>query len=197
MRRRPEPVLVERVARHRQRVVDPDRLAGDLLPVLVDGEIGREVGRGAGLEAGRREVEIPDQQQPGRPDRLDGQRLPLGDDETLLVPEPRRRRRRDEEQDQPEVGEQRRHLGVLVAVAVHEPRPVRVGRLAHAEARPPQDAPDVVGRHAAHRRAIGQTRVEVRLGLGDADIGDPAPQPRCPVQRADDDRRDEHDEAER
>ena len=44
VRRRPEPVLVERVAADRQRVVDPDRLARDLAAVLVDGEVGREVG---------------------------------------------------------------------------------------------------------------------------------------------------------
>ena len=47
VRRRPEPVLVERVAADRQRVVDPDRLARDLLAVPVDGEVGREVGRHA------------------------------------------------------------------------------------------------------------------------------------------------------
>ena len=45
--RRPEPVLVERVAADRQRVVDPDRLARDLLAVVVDGQVGREVGRPA------------------------------------------------------------------------------------------------------------------------------------------------------
>ena len=88
-----------------------------------------------GLEAGRLERDVLDQQQPGRPDRLDGQRLALGDDEALLVAQPRRGGGRDEEQDQPEVGEQRRHLGVLVAVAVEEARAVRVGRLADAEAR--------------------------------------------------------------
>ena len=49
VRRRPEPVLVERVAADRERVVDPDRLLGDLLAVLVDGEVGREVARLAGL----------------------------------------------------------------------------------------------------------------------------------------------------
>ena len=73
VRRRSEPVLVERVAADGQRVVDPDRLARDLAAVLVDGEVGREVGRLAGVEAGRLEVEVPDEQEAGRPDRLDGQ----------------------------------------------------------------------------------------------------------------------------
>ena len=103
MRRRPEPVLVEGVAGDRQRVVDPDGLARDLLAVLVDREVGREVGRRAGVEAGRLEVEVPDEEQAGRADRLDRQRLALGDDETLLVAEPRGRRGRDEEQDRARV----------------------------------------------------------------------------------------------
>ena len=59
-----------------------------------------------------------------------------------------------------------------------------------------QDAADVVGRHAVHRGTIGQARVEVRLGLGDPDVADAAPQPRRPVEGADDDRGDEHDQAE-
>ena len=142
MRRRPEPVLVERVAGDRQRVVDPDRLARDLLAVLEDGQVGREVGRLAGVEAGRLEVDVLDQQQARRPDRLDGQRLALGDDQALLVAEARGGRGRDEEQDQPGVREQRRHLGVLVAVAVEEARAVRLGRLADAEPVAPQDRVD-------------------------------------------------------
>ena len=43
---------------------------------------------------------------------------PSGHDQPLLVAEARGHGGRDEEQDQPEVGEQRRHLRVLVAVAV-------------------------------------------------------------------------------
>ena len=43
VRRRPEPVLVERVPVDRERIVDADRLAGDLLAVLEDAEVGREV----------------------------------------------------------------------------------------------------------------------------------------------------------
>ena len=49
----------------------------------------------AGVEAGRLEVEVLDQQQAGRADRLDRQRLALGDDQALLVAEPRGHRRRD------------------------------------------------------------------------------------------------------
>ena len=44
----------------------------------------------AGVEAGRLEVDVLDEQQAGRADRLDGQRAALGDDEALLVAEPRR-----------------------------------------------------------------------------------------------------------
>ena len=87
MRRRSEAVLVERVAGHRQRVVDPDRLARDLLAVLVDRQVGREVARLAGLEAGRLEVEVAHEEEARRPDRLDREGLALGDDETLLVTE--------------------------------------------------------------------------------------------------------------
>ena len=55
--------------------------------------------------------------------------------------------------------------------------------------------PDVVGREAAvHRGAVGQDRIEERLGLGDADVADAAPQPGRPVERADDDRDDQHDQ---
>ena len=89
VRRRPEAVLVERVAADRERVVHPDRLAGDLAAVLEDAEVGREVGRLAGLEEARRlEPVVLHEQQAGRPDRLDRQRVALGDDEALLVAEP-------------------------------------------------------------------------------------------------------------
>ena len=52
----------------------------------------------AGLEPGRLEVEVLDQQQAGRADRLDRERLALGDDQALLVAEPRRHRGGDQEQ---------------------------------------------------------------------------------------------------
>ena len=71
VRRRAEPVLVERVAADGERVVDADRLAGDLGAVLVDGQVGREVGRAAGVEARRLEVDVLDQQQV-RPSRCSG-----------------------------------------------------------------------------------------------------------------------------
>ena len=156
MRRRPEPVLVERVAADRQRVVDPDRLARDLLAVAVDRQVGREVGRLAGVEAGRLEGDVLDQQQPGRADRLDRQRAPFGDDEALLVAEPGGRGGRDQEQDQTEVGEQRRELGVLVAVAVEVARAVLGGRLADAEAVPPQ--------HVRGRPPPGTPAIAARSG---------------------------------
>ena len=53
-RGRPEVVLVERVALDLERVVDPDRLVGDLLAVPVDRELRREVAGLAGLEEARR-----------------------------------------------------------------------------------------------------------------------------------------------
>ena len=114
---------------------------------------------------------------------------PFADDETLLVTEARRHRGRDEEQDQPEVGEQGRQLRVLVAVAVEETRAVGVGRLADVEARSCAGRVRTSsGGTAVHRRAVRQARVEERLGLGDPDVADAAPQPRRPVEGADDDR---------
>ena len=142
------------------------------LAVLVDRQVGREVGRRPGVEAGRLEVEVLDQQQARRPDRLDGQRLALGDDQALLVAEPRRGRGRDQEEDQPGVREQRRQLRVLVAIAVDEARAVGVGRLADAEAVAPQDGADGLDRDAVHRGAVGEPRVEVGLRLGDPDVAD-------------------------
>jgi hypothetical protein len=87
VRRRPEPVLVERVAADRQRVVDPDDLARDLPAVLVDGEVGGEVARVAGVEAWGVEAEVPHEKQVRRADGLHGEGLALGHHEALLVPE--------------------------------------------------------------------------------------------------------------
>ncbi len=72
--------------------------------------------------------------------------------------------------------------------------PVGVGGLAHVEAVLPQDRPDAVGADPVHGRTVGQAWVEEGLGLGDPDLTDTAPQPRGPVERADHDRQDEHDE---
>ena len=47
---------------------------------------------------------------------------------------------------------------------------------------------------AVHRRPVGQDRVEERLRLVDPDVADAPPQPRRPVERADDDRQDQDDE---
>ena len=86
----------------------------------------------AGLEeAGRLEAEVLHEEQSRCPDGLDGERVAFGDDQSLLVAERRGDGRRDEEEDQPEVGQQRRHLRVLVAVAVEVVRPVDL-RLADA-----------------------------------------------------------------
>ena len=52
----------------------------------------------------------------------------------------------------------------------------------------------VSARNAVHRRAIGEARVEVGLGLGDTDVADAAPELRRTVERAHDDRDDEHDQ---
>ena len=90
--------------------------------------------------------------------------------------------------------EQRRHLRVLVAVAVEEPPAVLVGRRPDAEAVAPQDRADIRFGHAGHRCAVGQDRVEERLRLGDPDFGDPAPQSWRAVQGADHDRDDQHEQ---
>ena len=47
---------------------------------------------------------------------------------------------------------------------------------------------------AVHRGAVRQPGVEEGLGLGDPDLANAAPQPGRPVERADHDRQDEHDE---
>ena len=65
---------------------------------------------------------------------------PFRHDEPLLVAESRGHRRRDEEEDQPEVGEERRHLRVLVAVAVDVDGPVVGADLADPEAAAADDA---------------------------------------------------------
>ena len=109
-------------------------------------------------------------------------------------PEPRGDGRRDEEQHEPGVGEQRRELHPAVAVAVEVRR--AVGDLA-ADDEPvaAQDRGDVVGAAtpaiSARSGSVGSkngsgwtTRMSARL----------APQPRGPVERAGDDREDQHDE---
>ena len=149
----------------------------------------------AGLEEpGRLEAEVADEQQPGRPDRLDGERLALRHDEALLVAEPRGHGRRDEEQHEPRVGEQRRELHPAVAVAVEVRR--AVGDLARTTNRWRREhGRDVVGAAtpaiSARSGSLGSkngsgwtTRISARL----------APQAGRPVERAGDDREDQHDE---
>ena len=178
---------MERVATDRQRIVDPDRLAGDLLPVLVDGQVRGEVGRLAGLETGRLEVQVLDQQEAGRADRLHRQGGPLRDDQTQFITEPRGHRGREQEEHQAGVGEQGGHPGVLVAVAIQEAGSIRSGRLAHSEAVATQGGPHPIGRHAGHGRPVREARIEERLRLVDPDLPDTAPQLRRAVQGADHD----------
>ena len=64
-----------------QRVVDADRLARDLLAVLVDGQVGPEVRERAVGAAGRLEVDVLDQQVVRRADRLDRRGLALADED--------------------------------------------------------------------------------------------------------------------
>ena len=195
VRRRPEAVLVERVAADRQRVVDPDRLARDLLAVLVDREVGREVASpGRCRSPGASKSRFFTSSSPGVPIGWTVSDSPSGDDQALLVAEPRGHGRGDQEQDQPGVGEQRRHLRVLVAVAVQEAscrrRRSPRGRGNGCAAGRPRTS---VGRRRPSIAArSGSARVEVRLGLGDADVADAAPQLGRPVERADDDRDHEH-----
>ena len=191
VRRRAEPVLVERVAADGQRVVDPDRLARDLAAVLVDGEVGREVGGLARVETGRLEVDVLDQQQAGRPDRAG---------RSACCPRPRRGpapRPRREVTAAAIRNRMRPRWVSSVAILVYwwrSPYTKRVPSSAVASRtwKPlrRRTAPDVAGRHAVHRGPIGQARIEVRLGLGDPDVADAAPQAGRPVERAHDDRHD-------
>ena len=131
----------------RQRVVDP------VVFRAISGRPGkREVGHesvGGRSRTRRIERDVLDQQETWRADRLDRQRLALGDDQALLIAKSRRGSGRDEEEDQPGVREQRRHLGVLVTIAIQEARAVGVGRLPDAEAVAPQDGVDRVRRDPA------------------------------------------------
>ena len=115
------------------------------MAVLVDREVGGEVRRLAGVEARRLEVEVLDQQQAGRADRLDRERAAHRDDQALLVAEARGDGGGDQEGDQAGVRQQRRQLRVLVPVAVHEVPAVGGRRLAHVQAVPAQHGPDVLG----------------------------------------------------
>ena len=132
-----------------------------------------------------------------RADRLDRQRAALDEEQRLLVAELGRDGRRDDEQDQPEVGEQRRQLRVLVAVAVEvawRPSTSSSRTLNRCRRRTARDLARV---HAGHRRPVGQLRVVERLRLDDADLARLSPQPRRPVERADDDRDREQQQRER
>jgi hypothetical protein len=71
------------------------------------------------------------------------------------------------------VGEQRRHLGVLVAIAVDVRRSVIGRRFADGEASASQGGGDVRGRDPAHLGTVGQAPVEERLGLGNPHLADP------------------------
>ena len=53
---------------------------------------------------GASKLEVADQQQARRADRLHRQRVALGDDQALLVAQPRRHRRGDEEQHEARCG---------------------------------------------------------------------------------------------
>ena len=194
MRRGPEAVLVERVALHRQRVVHADRLARDLLPVAIDRQVRREVGGIAGGHARSIEAQVLDEQQAGRADGLDRERLALRDHQALLVAQPGADRGREQEGDQAEVREQRRELRVLVPVAVDEARPVVGHGLAKPEATLAKDAPDGVRRHVAHLCAVRQLRVEERVRLIHAHVRHAAPQAGDPVDRAAHDREHEDDQ---
>ena len=180
---------MEREAGGLQRVVDPDRLAGDLLPAAVDGEVGREVGEAPVLVAGRREAQVLDADEVGRADRRDRDRLPLGQEEARLEPEAARHGRRHDEPDEPGMGDEGEQLRVLVAVPVEMPHAGRVLRLANVEAGPPQRGADVVGRQpAGDDGATREVGVEERVGLDDADLARRPPEARSAIERAHDDR---------
>ena len=92
------------------------------------------------------------------------------------------------------MGEQGRHLGELVAVAVEVADAILAGRLADPEAVPAQRLVHGRGVRARHDRPVGQLRVEVAVRLGDPDLDRLAPHPRRPVERAHDDRDEQDDE---
>ena len=117
-RRWPERVLVEDVAVDLERVVDPDRLARDLLAVLVDREVGAEVGERAVGSPRRLEAEFLTSRLSGVPTGWTGRGLALAQEDDRLEAEGRRDGAAGQEQDQAEMGEQCGQLEVLVAVAV-------------------------------------------------------------------------------
>ena len=154
VRGRAEAVLVERVAGDRQRVVDPDRLAGELEAVLVDRR-GRYV-KSAKLPSARRGASNPKfftTSRPGVPIGWTVWRLAPGEQEPGLDAEPGRDRGRDEEQDEPGVGQQRRQLRPAVAVAVEVDRAVGLALGPDAEPVRPEDRPHGFGASGRPSRA--------------------------------------------
>ena len=103
-----------------QRIVDPDRLARQLLAILVDGQVSAEVGEGAVSPLGRREVVDLEEQVARRADGPHRGRLPLPHEDDGLEAQHRGHRPGHEEQHQASVREQRGQLLVLVAIAVDE-----------------------------------------------------------------------------
>ena len=191
----PEGVLVEHEALDLERVVDADGLARDLLAVLVDREVGAVVGeRAVGALRGR-EAEDLDQQVVGRAHRLHRGGLAVAHEDDRLEAEGDGHRTAQQEQDEPEVGEQRGQLHVLVAVAV-DPRLVGRGGggAADPEVAATEDARHVVGcqQGMLEQRALGEAQVEERIGLLDVHETGRAPQPRRAVEGAADDGHHQH-----
>ena len=142
---------------------------------------------------GRLELEVAHQQQARRADRLHGQRLALGHDQPLLVAQPRGHRRGDEEHDEARVGEQRGHLRPAVAIAIEVRRPGR-GLAPDDEPVAAQDPGRRVGVDAREDGPVRERGVVVGVGLDDPDVRRLAPESRQPVDRARDDRQDQHHE---
>ena len=166
---------MERIAPGPQRVVDPDLLAREQDAVLVDGQVGHEVGRLARRQSRRGETVVPHEKQPGGADGLDRQGVPVRDDQTLLVTEPGGHRAGDQEQDQAEVADQGCHLDPPISVPVQVARVAIIGR-ADPEAAPTKDA-----FHHGSLQArfdpdpVGELRIEVGVRLHHPDFGGCAP----------------------
>ena len=180
-----------------ERVVDLDRLAGDLLAVLVDGEVGREVAWPAVSGPGASNPKFFTTSSPGVPIGWTVDVRPPATTSPCSTPNRQVTAAATRNRISPRWREQRRHLRLLVAIAVEVVDAVDLG-LADAELLAAEHRPDGARRRrrssprgpAARGSKNGSgwtTRISRRL----------APQPRRAIERADDDRDDQHDQPER
>ena len=174
VRRRPEPVLVERVAADRERVVDPDRLRGDLLrrPGTRARSVVKSLAWPVSRNPGASNPRFCTSSRPGVPIGWTVSESPSATTRPCSSPSRARHRGRDEEQDQPDVADQRRQLRPAVAVAVDVRRRRRPPRLADDEPVAPEDRrdgrrvdarPSPPGRAASGRRTASGWTTRISL----------------------------------